>query len=69
MLSKLGMMSAKAKTGLLPDFLWVEANTVRAVEKSVASKYDFSDYYYNACRLPYNLAQSQDKQSQKILDY
>ena len=68
MLSKLELMSAKSKTGLLPDFLWVEADTVRAAEKkAVASKYD-GDYYYNACRLPYNLAQSRDKQSQNILN-
>ncbi|QRR97491.1 endoglucanase [Streptococcus anginosus] len=68
MLSKLEMMSAKSKTGLLPDFLWVEADTVRAAEKkAVASKYD-GDYYYNACRLPYNLAQSRDKQSRKIMN-
>lgn len=68
MLAKLEKASVDYKTGLLPDFIWVENGTVRAAEKNaIASKND-GDYYYNACRLPYNLAQSKDAKSQKILN-
>lgn len=69
MLEKLETISAQHSTGLIPDFIWVsEKGDARAAEaNAVASAHD-GDYYYNACRLPYVLAQSQDKHSQKILN-
>lgn len=68
MLEKLEMISAQEDTGLIPDFIWIdEGGEARVAEaNAVASAHD-GDYYYNACRLPYVLAQSQDKQSQQPL--
>ncbi|MGT2924998.1 glycosyl hydrolase family 8 [Streptococcus caviae] len=68
MLDSLEKMSDQHKTGLFPDFMWVrKSGEVKAAKANlVASKYD-GDYYYNACRMPYNLARSKDKQSQKML--
>ena len=68
MLEKLEMISAQEDTGLIPDFIWIdEGREARVAEaNAVASAHD-GDYYYNACRLPYVLAQSQDKQSQQPL--
>ncbi|WP_281165608.1 glycosyl hydrolase family 8 [Liquorilactobacillus sicerae] len=68
MLATLLALSQQHKTGLLPDFAWVNSKEPVAVApKTVSSKYDGA-YYYNACRLPYNLAQSSDSQSQRILN-
>lgn len=68
MLHKLSQASEQHSSGLIPDFIWIESNTIRAAKaKEVASKND-GDYYYNACRIPYHLAQSQDKTSQNILN-
>lgn len=68
MLTSLEKMSRQHKTGLLPDFMWVrESGEIKAAKANlIASKYD-GDYYYNACRMPYNLAKSHNKKSQKIL--
>ena len=57
MLASLEKMSRQHKTGLLPDFMWVrESGEIKAAKANlIASKYD-GDYYYNACRMPYNLA-------------
>ena len=68
MLNSLKKMSDKNQTGLIPDFMWVRANgKVEAAKANlVATDYD-GDYYYNACRLPYNLARSKDKTGQKVL--
>ena len=56
------------KTGLLPDFIWVDEHKERAagIQKTVESKYDGA-YSYNACRLPYNLVQSKDKTGQQLM--
>ncbi|WP_056970751.1 glycosyl hydrolase family 8, partial [Liquorilactobacillus vini] len=68
MLAELLSLSQQHKTGLLPDFAWINSKGAVAVApKTVSSKYD-GVYYYNACRLPYNLAQSSDSQSQRILN-
>ncbi|MGT2751363.1 glycosyl hydrolase family 8 [Streptococcus orisasini] len=68
MLDSLEKMSGQHKAGLFPDFMWVrKSGQVKAAKANlIASKYD-GDYYYNACRMPYNLARSKDKQSQKML--
>mgnify|MGYP002742829571 CR=1 FL=1 len=56
-----------ALTGLLPDFIWVEEQGTRVADpNTIESKYDGS-YSYNACRLPYNLVQSKDPVSQKMV--
>ncbi len=74
MLTALEKMSNQTKTGLVPDFMWVNADGSVSAAKAgtISSSYD-DDYYYNACRVPYNLAQSQDKRAQavtnRILDF
>lgn len=68
MLQKLQNLSTQHKTGLVPDFAWIEGTKVLpAGPKAVASRYD-GYYYYNACRVPYNLAQSKDGISQRVLN-
>ena len=67
MLAQLDAISSQSKTGLLPDFMWVDEQGARVADPdTIESKYDGA-YSYNACRLPYNLAQSQDKTSQKLV--
>ena len=67
MLSKLEAISADNKTGLIPDFIWVEGDKVRAADADTVESANDGYYSYNACRLPYNLAQSKDEKSQKML--
>ncbi|WP_311406468.1 glycosyl hydrolase family 8 [Liquorilactobacillus uvarum] len=68
MMQSLKSLSSRNKTGLIPDFAWVKGSIAIPVSpKTVSSKYD-GDYYYNACRIPYNLAQSKDKTSQRVLN-
>ena len=65
MLQQLQTISSQTKTGLLPDFIWVDEQGTRVADpKTIESKYDGA-YSYNACRLPYNLVQSKDKTSQQ----
>lgn len=68
MLASLEKMSNQHNTGLVPDFMWVrESGEIKAAKANlVASAYD-GDYYYNACRMPYNLARSHNKKGRKIL--
>lgn len=68
MLGYLSKLSAQSKAGLVPDFAWVtKSGTKPVAANTIASKYD-GDYYYNACRVPYNLAQSNDNLSKKVLN-
>lgn len=67
MLHQLDVVSSKTSSGLLPDFIWVDHDGASVADpNTIESKYDGS-YSYNACRLPYNLSQSKDKTSQKLL--
>lgn len=67
MLQSLVQISSQSETGLLPDFIWVEETGARVANPdTIESKYDGA-YSYNACRLPYALAQSQDKDSQQLV--
>ena len=67
MLQQLQTISSQTKTGLLPDFIWVDEQGTRVADpKTIESKYDGA-YSYNACRLPYNLVQSKDKTSQQLV--
>ena len=67
MLSSLETISSQTETGLIPDFIWVDQSGVRNVKPhTISSQFD-STYSYNACRLPYHLAQSRDERSQKIV--
>ena len=67
MLQQLQTISSQTKTGLLPDFIWVDEQGTRVADpKTIESKYDGA-YSYNACRLPYNLVQSKDATSQKLV--
>ncbi|KXT83250.1 putative endoglucanase precursor [Streptococcus sp. DD11] len=68
MLGKLEKISAQTDTGLLPDFMWVEGDQVRVADANTVESENDGFYSYNACRLPYNLAQSKDKKSQALLD-
>ncbi len=66
MLQQLQTISSQTKTGLLPDFIWVDEQGTRVADpKTIESKYDGA-YSYNACRLPYNLVQSKDADQSKI---
>lgn len=48
MLDKLVLMSEQYKTGLLPDFMWVGEDEVKAAEaNAVATEFD-GTYSYNA---------------------
>lgn len=68
MLKSLVSLSKQHRTGLIPDFAWIKKKQTVAVKAgTVSSKYD-GDYYYNACRLPYNLAQSKNRLSQRVLN-
>ena len=67
MLAKLETVSQQHQTGLIPDFIWVDGDKVTVAAPNDISTENDGDYSYNACRLPYNLAQSKDKRSQKIL--
>lgn len=67
MLDKLVLMSSKHQTGLVPDFMWIQTDDVRAAQaNAVATEFD-GTYSYNACRVPYHLAQDQDDRSQALL--
>ena len=67
MLQQLQTISSQTKTGLLPDFIWVDEQGTRVADpETIESKYDGA-YSYNACRLPYNLVQSKDATSQKLV--
>lgn len=68
MLSSLETISSKTKTGLIPDFIWVDESGARVVKPYTISNQFDSTYSYNACRLPYNLTQSNDEKSQKVLN-
>ncbi|MEX2784145.1 glycosyl hydrolase family 8 [Streptococcus sp. H49] len=67
MLSKLETVSRQYETGLIPDFIWVDGDSVSPAAPNDISTENDGDYSYNACRLPYNLAQSKDDKSQKIV--
>lgn len=67
MLDKLIQVSDESKTGLLPDFIWVDGDQVRVAEANTVESENDGFYSYNACRLPYNLALSQDDKSQALL--
>lgn len=67
MLDKLDKVSLDYKTGLIPDFIWVEGDIVRVASANDIESENDGFYSYNALRLPYNLARSKDQKSQKIL--
>ena len=69
MLSKLEAISADNKTGLIPDFIWVEGDKIRAADADTVESANDGYYSYNACRLPYNLAQSKDEKGEMLLDH
>ncbi|MFT8882756.1 MAG: glycosyl hydrolase family 8 [Liquorilactobacillus hordei] len=68
MLSNLVELSKKHKTGLIPDMAWIkkDGSVISVGKKSHFGKYN-RYYYYNACRLPYNLSQSNDSKSRLVL--
>lgn len=67
MLEQLEAISSQSDVGLLPDFIWVEKSGAKLVQpNTIESEYD-SNYSYNACCLPYHLAQSKDDKSQKLV--
>ena len=68
MLDRLVDLSNQHKTGLVPDFAWVTADSAKPVgANTIASKYD-GDYWFNACRVPYLLATSKDPRAKKVLN-
>lgn len=67
MLDHLADLSTQHRTGLVPDFAWVTADSAKPVKPwTVASKND-GNYSANACRVPMMLANSKDPRAQKTL--
>lgn len=60
-------LSNQHKTGLLPDFAWVEHNTVTPAEKNQIAGVNDGNYGANACRIPWRLANSNDKDVNQVL--
>ena len=57
----------QTKTGLLPDFIWVDEQGTRVADPKTIESSMMVPTHYNACRLPYNLVQSKDKTSQQLV--
>ncbi len=56
MMARLATLSHQNHHGLIPDFAWAtRKDTFPVIGKTVATRYDGA-YYYNACRIPLNLA-------------
>lgn len=56
MMARLAILSHQNRHGLIPDFAWAtRKDTFSVIGKTVATRYDGA-YYYNACRIPLNLA-------------
>src|SRR5574337_635003 len=61
-------MSQQTETGLLPDFAWVGSKAITPVKPNEISGKNDGDYAYNAARVPYRLANSDDYQVKEVLD-
>lgn len=60
-------LSNQHKTGLLPDFAWVEKDTVTPAKKNQIAGANDGNYGANACRIPWRLASSNDKDVNQVL--
>lgn len=68
MLDSLYQASHKSKVGLVPDFIQVtNGNKVHSLsqDKNLKLNKHDDDYYYNAFRVPYNLAINKNKSSKE----
>ncbi|MDN6042833.1 MAG: glycosyl hydrolase family 8 [Lactobacillus sp.] len=66
MMARLATLSRQNRDGLIPDFAWAtRKGTFPVVGKTVATAYDGA-YYYNACRIPLNLAGYSSKSARAI---
>lgn len=67
MLNRLVTLSGQHRTGLVPDFAWVQPKkTVPVKAHTIEGRFD-GDFGYNACRVPMMLAKSKDPRAQKVL--
>lgn len=60
-------LSKQHKTGLIPDFAWVENDTVTPAKKDQVAGANDGNYGANACRIPWRLASSNDKKVNQVL--
>lgn len=67
MLHRLADLSAQHKTGLVPDFAWVTADSAKPVKPWTVSSKNDGNYSSNACRVPMMLAASKDSLAQQTL--
>ncbi|HIZ96749.1 MAG TPA: beta-glucanase [Candidatus Ligilactobacillus excrementavium] len=67
MLDRMMDLSQAHKTGLVPDFAWVDPDNAAPVKKKVVASENDGDYSSNACRVPMMLATSDDPRAKKVL--
>ncbi len=60
MLKRLNQLSHQHKSGLVPDFAWVNSKTAVPVKGKITESHNDGSYAANACRVPMNLAFSKD---------
>ncbi|MGG5370861.1 glycosyl hydrolase family 8 [Enterococcus sp. AZ196] len=60
-------LSKQHKTGLIPDFAWVQNKTVTPAKKDQVADANDGNYGANACRIPWRLASSKDKDVNQVL--
>lgn len=60
-------LSKQHKTGLIPDFAWVKNNKVTSAKKDQVAGANDGNYGANACRIPWRLASSNDKDVNQVL--
>lgn len=66
MLDRMVDLSDQHKTGLVPDFAWVSADSAKPVKSRTIATVDDGHYAANASRVPMMLADSDDKRAQKV---
>lgn len=60
-------MSKQHKTGLIPDFAWVKNAAITPAKKDQIANANDGNYGANACRIPWRLASSNDKEVNQVL--
>lgn len=60
-------LSSQHETGLIPDFAWVENGVVTSAKNNQVTDANDGNYGANACRIPWRLASSNDKDVNQVL--
>ena len=63
----LNELSKQHKSGLIPDFAWVKNETIEPAKKNQIASANDGNYGANACRIPWRLASSNDKEVNQVL--